>query len=97
VLPVVVAAEIIADTGTLAPDAATEAHALAATRAGGVGVGVGVGVEDLIDGGYHEHDSLAGIIIGCAAAREHTFSRRDRRTRGRALDRFQLRPKGLVQ
>ena len=70
-LPVVVAAEIIADTGTLAPDAATEAHALAATRAGGVGVGVGV--EGLIDGGYHEHDSLAGIIIGCAAAREHTF------------------------
>jgi hypothetical protein len=49
------------------PTQRLEAHALAATRAGGVGV------EGLIDGGYHEHDSLAGIIIGCAAAREHTF------------------------
>jgi GntR family transcriptional regulator / MocR family aminotransferase len=48
-------------------DAATEGRALAAIRA------AGVGVEGLIEGGYYERDGLAGVVIGYAAASEHTF------------------------
>ncbi|MGA9115007.1 MAG: PLP-dependent aminotransferase family protein [Candidatus Dormiibacterota bacterium] len=49
------------------PDSATEARALAAAGA------VGVGLEGLVESGLYERQAPAGLVVGYAAAPEHSF------------------------
>jgi GntR family transcriptional regulator / MocR family aminotransferase len=51
------------------PHPDVEADALAAASA------AGIGLDGLAAGGYYEHDTEAGLIVGYAAAPEHAFQR----------------------